>query len=117
VRAVVDTNILVSGLLGTSSPPSEVVMAIATDRIRPVVCAEIVAEYRDVLARPRLHIRPDRAAELLKLIEQTADWVTVPTCRRRPTPTTGPSSRPHAWRRARWSRGTCGTSRPTWGCG
>lgn len=78
MRAVVDTNILVSGLLGTSSPPSEVVMAIATDRIRPVVCAEIVAEYRDVLARPRLRIRPDRAAELLKMIEQTADWVTVP---------------------------------------
>lgn len=78
MRAVVDTNILVSGLLGTGSPPSQVVMAIATDRIRPVVCAEIVAEYREVLARPRLRIRPDHAAELLKLIEQIGDWVTVP---------------------------------------
>lgn len=78
MRAVVDTNILVSGLLGASSPPWQVVMAIATDRIRPVVCAEIVAEYRDVLARPWLRIRPDCAAELLKLIEQTADWVAVP---------------------------------------
>ena len=69
---------LVSGLLGTGSPPWQVVAAIATDRIRPVVCAEIIAEYRDVLARPRLRIRPDRAAELLKLIAQTADWVSVP---------------------------------------
>ena len=78
MRAVVDTNVLVSGLLGTGSPPWQVVTAIVTDRIRPVVCAEIIAEYHDVLARPRLRIRPDRAAELLKLIEQTADWVTVP---------------------------------------
>ena len=78
MRAVVDTNVLVSGLLGTSSPPWIVVTAIAEARIRPVVCADIMAEYRDVLARPRLRIRPDRAAELLKLIEQTADWVSVP---------------------------------------
>lgn len=53
-------------------------MAIAADRIRPVVCAEIMAEYHDVLARPRLRIRPDRAAELLKLLAQIADWVIVP---------------------------------------
>lgn len=53
-------------------------MAIAADRIRPVVCADIMTEYHDVLTRPRLRIRPDRAAKLLKLIEQTADWVTVP---------------------------------------
>ena len=78
MRAVVDTNVLVSGLLGTSSPPWQVVTAIAAGQIRPVVCAEIMAEYRDVLARPRLRILPDRATELLRLIEQTADWVTVP---------------------------------------
>ena len=78
MRAVVDTNVLVSGLLGAASPPWNVVMAIAEARIRLVVCADITAEYRDVLARPRLRIRPDRAAELLKLIEQTADWVSVP---------------------------------------
>jgi predicted nucleic acid-binding protein len=78
VLAVVDTNVLVSGLLGTSGPPWQVVVALATGRIRPVVCAEITTEYHEALTRPRLRIRPDRAAELLTLIEQTADWVTVP---------------------------------------
>jgi putative PIN family toxin of toxin-antitoxin system len=78
VHAVVDTNVLVSGLLGADGPPGQVVMAIATDRIRPVVCADIMIEYRDVLTRSRLRIRSDRVAELLKLIEQTADWITVP---------------------------------------
>ena len=78
MRAVVDTNVLVSGLMGNDGPPHQVVVAITTGQIRPVVCADIVAEYRDVLPRPRLRLRPDRAAELLVLIEQTAEWVTVP---------------------------------------
>lgn len=78
MRAVVDTNVLVSGLMGKDGPPRQVVVAITAGQIRPVVCADIVAEYRDVLPRPRLRIRPDRAAELLALIGQTAEWVTVP---------------------------------------
>lgn len=78
MRAVVDTNILVSGLMGTNSPPCRVVTAITAGWIRPVVCAAIVAEYRDVLPRARLRIRPDRAAGLLTLIEQTSEWVAVP---------------------------------------
>lgn len=78
MRAVVDTNVLVSGLMGSIGPPWQVVMAMAAGQIRPVVCAGIVAEYHDVLPRPRLRLRPERAAELLTLIEQTAEWVTVP---------------------------------------
>jgi putative PIN family toxin of toxin-antitoxin system len=78
VRVVVDTNVLVSGLLGASGPPWQVVMAVAAGRLRLVVCADILAEYHDVLTRPRLRLRPDRSAELIKLIEQTADWVAIP---------------------------------------
>lgn len=78
MRAVVDTNVLVSGLLGASGSPWQVVTAIAAGRVRLVVCADILAEYCDVLTRPRFRIRPDRSAELMKLIEQTADWVAIP---------------------------------------
>ena len=78
MRAVVDTNILVSGLLGNQGPPWQVVQAITSGSVRPVVCAAIVAEYRAVLSRPRLRIRPDRVGELLQLIERTAEWVPVP---------------------------------------
>lgn len=82
MRAVVDTNVLVSGLMGApgrnQSPPWQVVLAITSDRIRPVVCTAILAEYRAVLSRPQLRIQPERANELLQLIELTADWVPVP---------------------------------------
>lgn len=78
MRAVVDTNVLVSGLMGTTGPPWQVVRAILAGQLRPVVCAEIVAEYRDVLPRPRLRIRAEHSAELLTLVEQVADWLAVP---------------------------------------
>ena len=78
MRAVVDTNVLVSGLMGSNGPPWQVVDAITSGTLRPVLCSAIVAEYRHVLPRPRLRIRPDRIAALLELIEQTGDWVMVP---------------------------------------
>lgn len=78
MRAVVDTNILVSGLMSAGSPPARVLAAMVSGRLRPVLCAEIVAEYRDVLARPHLRMRRDHVAELLVLLAQTADWVAIP---------------------------------------
>lgn len=78
MRAVVDTNILVSGLLSAGGAPAQVLADIAGNRLQPVLCPEIVAEYRHVLSRPRLRIPPLLAGELLGLIEQTGDWVCVP---------------------------------------
>jgi predicted nucleic acid-binding protein len=78
MRAVVDTNILVSGLLSADGPPARVLAAIGSGWLQPVVCQAIMAEYRSVLKRPRLRIRPDWSAQWLGLIEATADWVCVP---------------------------------------
>lgn len=78
MRAVVDTNVLVSGLMTESGPPSRVVAAVVTGRLRLVLCRDILAEYNAVLPRPHLRLRLDRVAELLRLIELTADWVQVP---------------------------------------
>lgn len=78
MRAVVDTNILVSGLLRTDGPPGAVVRGIVAQAIVPVVCAAIVAEYRAVLPRRRLRLRTGDIAELLALIEAQALWVRIP---------------------------------------
>lgn len=78
MRAVVDTNILVSGLMRADGPPGQVLGAVANGRLRPLLCDEILAEYRAVLPRPALRIDPSRVAELLALLELTADWVQVP---------------------------------------
>lgn len=78
MRAVVDTNILVSGLLRADGPPGAVVRGIVAQAIVPVVCEAIVAEYRAVLPRRRLRLRAGDIAELLALIEAQALWVKMP---------------------------------------
>ncbi|MDT7838344.1 putative toxin-antitoxin system toxin component, PIN family [Aquabacterium sp. OR-4] len=78
MRAVVDTNVLVSALMSAGGAPAQVMSSIASGQLRPVVCADILAELQAVLPRPRLHLRADRVAELLSLIELTAEWVLVP---------------------------------------
>lgn len=78
MRAVVDTNILVSGLLHRGSVPGQVLQDMAAGRVVPVVCAEVMNEYRAVLQRPRLRLLPQDVDELLALVEGTADWVAVP---------------------------------------
>ena len=53
MKLVLDTNILVSGLLSPSGPPGRIVDALQTGRISPVVDDRILAEYSDVLKREK----------------------------------------------------------------
>jgi putative PIN family toxin of toxin-antitoxin system len=65
--AVVDTNVLVSGLYYPSSPPGRVLDAVASGRLTPVFDRRILAEYVEVLARPkfRAFYRTETAEQLL----------------------------------------------------
>ncbi len=54
MRVVVDTNILVSGLLSSSGPPAKIVSAILKGTLIPVMSEATFAELEDVLQRPRL---------------------------------------------------------------
>ena len=78
MRAVVDTNILVSALLGSASPPAAVVRGIAERRLTPVVCRAVVEEYAEVLRRRRFRFPTADVDELLTLMSQQATWVAVP---------------------------------------
>ena len=62
---VIDTNVVVSGLLNPHGPSARVLDAVLDGRVRLVYDARILAEYRDVLHRPRLKIAPDKIAAFL----------------------------------------------------
>lgn len=62
--AVIDTNVLVSALLRWKSPPGTVTAESLTGRITPLLNTEILAEYRDVLNRPKFHF-PKNAVDIL----------------------------------------------------
>ena len=53
--AVIDTNVLVSALLNINSNPGKVLLSVFNGETCPLLNAEIVAEYRDVLAREKFH--------------------------------------------------------------
>lgn len=57
--AVVDTNVLVSGGLNPSGSPARVLTAIEQQRLQAVISTEVMAEYREVLARPQLRLQRD----------------------------------------------------------
>jgi putative PIN family toxin of toxin-antitoxin system len=76
-QAVIDTNILVSALLRADSLPGAVVRDIVRQRLEPVVCEETMAEYADVLLRPRFGFDAADVRELIALIGQLAVWVHI----------------------------------------
>lgn len=75
MRLVVDTNVLVSALLKPSSVPDLVLSAIARSATF-LVDARIVAEYEDVLARPKFRAAPRaRLDAILGLVRARAEDV------------------------------------------
>lgn len=52
MRIVLDTNVLLSGLLSPSGPPGNIARLITTGAVRVCYDARILVEYRQVLLRP-----------------------------------------------------------------
>jgi len=69
---VLDTNVLVSGLLAGEKPttPSLILTLVANSMLTPCYDARVIAEYREVLARSRLQIGQPAATALLRHIER-----------------------------------------------
>jgi len=54
VRVVLDTNVLVSGLLSAVGPPARIVQALLQRRIIPIMSEATFAELEAVVRRPKL---------------------------------------------------------------
>lgn len=87
IRVVLDTNVLVSGLLSEHGPPGLIVDLVFAGELALVYDARLLAEYREVLVRPELKIDPADAEELLRAIEDTGEVATaLPWPHRLPDP-------------------------------
>jgi len=58
MRIVLDTNVLVAGLLSPSGPPAWIVEAVLAGELDLALDAAIRQEYEDVLRRPEFRFRP-----------------------------------------------------------
>jgi putative PIN family toxin of toxin-antitoxin system len=75
LRIVLDTNVLVSGLLSPFGPPGEIVRLVSSGLMSLCLDARIVAEYHDVLARPRFGFDDEAVADLLAYLESSGEMV------------------------------------------
>jgi predicted nucleic acid-binding protein len=78
MRLVVDTNVLVAGILSASGPPGWIVEALLSGEIEPVLDAGIRAEHEDVLRRPELSLDPERVTAVLDVIDAFGLEAVVP---------------------------------------
>jgi predicted nucleic acid-binding protein len=65
IRAVIDTNVLVSGLLSAAGNEALILLAVRQGLVRPCMSEAIAAEYAGVLARPKFPFAPEQVEALL----------------------------------------------------
>ncbi|MGA2065724.1 MAG: putative toxin-antitoxin system toxin component, PIN family [Thermoguttaceae bacterium] len=75
MRIVLDTNVLVSGLLNPYGPPGQIVRMVASGGIALCFDACILGEYREVLLRPKFPFRAEQIDVLLEQIRAVGELV------------------------------------------
>lgn len=74
MRIVLDTNVLVSGIITPSGPCGEINHAVVAGKVSLCADARTIGEYKDVLRRPRLHLAAIPTDALLAYIDRTAEY-------------------------------------------
>ncbi len=68
MKIVLDTNVVVSGLLQARGNPAQVLALVLSGAVQICHDERILAEYAEVLARPRFKFDPKRVREVLNKI-------------------------------------------------
>lgn len=69
MKIVLDTNVLVSGILSPHGPPAAVLRAILTEHVTLCFDERIVSEYREVLTRGKFPFDRELVEELIGFLE------------------------------------------------
>lgn len=68
IRAVIDTNVLVSAMISSAGNEALLLMAISQGVVAPCFSAEILEEYTEVLLRPRFSFPRSEVRALVNLL-------------------------------------------------
>ena len=79
MRAVLDTNVFVSGLLVKESIPDHILRAFIKEKFVLIISLEIVSEIWEVLNRPRFNLKKHKILEIMDALGIKAEKVTIPT--------------------------------------
>jgi putative PIN family toxin of toxin-antitoxin system len=70
MRVVLDTNVLVAGLLSAGGPPGWIVEAVLVGELEPAFDDAIRQEYEEVFRRPEFAFPPARIDDVLAALDQ-----------------------------------------------
>ena len=90
MRVVIDTNVLVSAALRDRNPEAVILFVVGHPAMEWLVSPDIMAEYLDVLARPKLKLLETHRQEWLNLLRESKGkgerpWTNaLPWCRTLP---------------------------------
>jgi putative PIN family toxin of toxin-antitoxin system len=75
MKIVLDTNVLVSGLLTPFGPSGKIVRMLFSGELILNIDARILSEYQDVLNRPKFKFNKDQIAILIDFIKQYGQFL------------------------------------------
>lgn len=78
MKIVLDTNVLLSGLLSPFGPCGDIVRMVTSGNLTLCVDARVLSEYDEVLRRPKFRFDHDKVAVILDYIERSS-WVVSST--------------------------------------
>ena len=77
MRVVIDTNVMVSGVLNPHGPPGRIVNALLSETITVPHDDRILSEYREVLLRPTFGFPRSDVEVLLDFVESAGEHVSA----------------------------------------
>jgi putative PIN family toxin of toxin-antitoxin system len=75
IRAVIDTNVLVSALISPSGNEALLLLAVKQGLVRPCFSRAVLKEYSEVLARPKFAFSQDEITALIDLLQLQGELV------------------------------------------
>jgi putative PIN family toxin of toxin-antitoxin system len=87
VRAVLDPNVVISGLISSTGAPAEVLRAVQSGRVEVIVSPLAIEKLQDALAYPKLRRLIDTDE-----VSRAAEWLSA-VARHMPDPTDAPPRR------------------------
>jgi putative PIN family toxin of toxin-antitoxin system len=82
IRAVIDTNVLVSAMISSAGNEAVLIMPIHAGLVVPCFSEEILEEYSDVLLRPKFGFPADEVDALLEMLRRRGNLLNPATARR-----------------------------------
>lgn len=77
MRVVIDTNVIVSGILNPHGSPGRIVNALLSQAITVLHDDRILSEYRDVLLRPKFGFSRSDVEVLLDFVESAGEHISA----------------------------------------